>query len=72
MLSILALIASGLFDCLHKRLLSGALDFGTVRVSRMRANWILISSNCARRLHSCARIASDLWSVGVGGAGSVW
>jgi len=46
-------------------LLSVVVGFGMVRVSRSRANWVLISSNCARRIHMFARVSSGFLSVGV-------
>jgi len=41
------------------------LGFGVVRVSSSLENWMLISSNCSRRIHNGARVASDLVSNGV-------
>jgi len=40
------------------------LVFGMVSVSRSRANWMLISSNCLIRIHSCLSISADLSVVG--------
>jgi len=40
------------------------LVFGMVSVLRSRANWILISSNCLIRIHSCLSILADLSAVG--------
>jgi len=41
------------------------MDVVTVRVSSHRANWVLSSSNCARRIYSCARVVLYLPSVRV-------
>ncbi len=48
-------------------LLGGRLGFGVMAsMSRSKANWMLISSNCLRRIHSFWSVASDLSSSGVG------
>ena len=43
-------------------LLGFVLDFGMVRVSSHRANWVLSSSNFTRRIHNCTRVVLYLLS----------
>jgi len=60
MLIVFTVSVSGGCDCLPEVLLGFVVGFVMVRVSSHLANWVLSSSNCARRIHSCTRVASYL------------
>jgi len=62
MLIIVTVGASSGCNWLPGVLLGFVVDFGMVRVSSHRANWVLSSSNFARRIHNCARVALYLLS----------
>ena len=75
MVSMFSVGTSGVFGWVPKGLLGVVLNCWTMRISRNWANMVLISSNCARRCHSCARVASDGVAscvVIAGGAGLIW